>query len=209
MKLLRSEDVQGRLGITRSTLYLWVRESKLHPLRVGRALLFEEDDVMRLIGRGTSVSVWIGASIGQEARNRIRQWVRTGARPCLRVQYLEAPTREFIRSRVIGTGAGEAIDHPAPGGTVFDSLVEAKKTEKALFLGSEESAWRIHDVRPETSPSGEPYIALELVPAAGGEAASSEREGRIRQILDRMKKGVIEGKVEPYRREDLHARGAR
>jgi excisionase family DNA binding protein len=209
MKLLKSEDVQGRLGISRSTLYLWVREAKLHPVRAGRALLFNEDEIMELLGRGTILAIWMAPGVTPEARNLVRQWIRTGARPHVLVQYLNPPTRDFIRCRVIGTGSGQAIEHPAPGGMIFDSLVEAKRTGKVMFLGSEESGWGIHDVRPETSPSGEPYIALELVPAKDGEGASSEREDRLRGILDRMKKGVIEGKVESFQREDLHARGAR
>ena len=61
MRLLSSEEAQDKLGISRPTLYLWVKQGKLKPRRAGRGLRFEEDEVMRLLGRGPHVAVWVDA----------------------------------------------------------------------------------------------------------------------------------------------------
>ena len=163
---------------------------------------------MQLLGHGTSVAIWMAQGILEEAKSKVKQWVRARVRPLILVQYLQPPTKDFIRCRVAATGAGETIDDPAPGGMTFESLLDAKKGGQYLFLGSEESVWQVADVRPETSPSGVAYIALELVPLRQ-EGTASARDARIRGILERMEKGPIQGKLAPYRREDLHARGSR
>lgn len=208
MKHLTAEQVQDRLGIRRPTLYSWVRQGKLHPVRAGRGLLFEEDEVLKLLGYGTTVSVWMGGGGAEAAKRRVREEIRRGARAYLRLQYLSAPTPDFVRGRIISTGGGEPVEEPGPGGLVFDALVDAKKTGKYLFLGSDESVWRIHDVRPEVSPSGEAYIALELAPVRA-EEARSQRETRVREILQRMEQGLIVGRLAAYKREDLYGRRAR
>ena len=49
IKLLDSGQVQDTLRISRSTLYLWVRQGKLKPKRAGRALLFSEEEILGLL----------------------------------------------------------------------------------------------------------------------------------------------------------------
>lgn len=82
--------------------------------------------------------------------------------------------------------------------------VNPKKGEH-VFLGQEESVWHVSDVRPETSPSGVTYIAVELARVETGGA----RESKLREIVERMRAGVAAGVLEPYRREDLYERGSR
>src|SRR6188474_1094907 len=80
MRLLSSDEAQEKLGISRPTLYLWVRQGKLKPQRAGRGLRFEEDEVMRLLGRGPHVAVWIRGGRIEEARREVGRWVRANAR---------------------------------------------------------------------------------------------------------------------------------
>ena len=63
MKLLSSEEAQETLGISRPTLYLWVRQGKLTPQRAGRGLRFEEDQVH---------AGWMIASCGAAGRKLAR-----------------------------------------------------------------------------------------------------------------------------------------
>lgn len=159
---------------------------------------------MKLLGRGPRVPVWILGGGLEAAKARVRQLSRSGAAPHFLVEYLDAPGKEFIRSRVIAVGDGTEIQVPAPGGPAFERLLEALKRGEYAFLGQEESVWNLADVRPETGPSGIPYIALELTRVKSGNG----RDSRLREIVERMRAGVAAGVLEPYRREDLHDRGA-
>jgi hypothetical protein len=120
------------------------------------------------------------------------------------IEYLESPTSDFVRARVLAAGDGTEIQVFEPGGIAFDRFQEAMKKGEYIFQGHEESVWNVNDVKPETSPAGMPYIALELLRIPAG--ARSEREARLKEILARMEKGVITGKLTPYKREDLYER---
>ncbi len=160
---------------------------------------------MRLLGRGPRVPVWILGGGLEAAKARVRRVSRSGGAPDFLVEYLDAPQKEFIRCRVIAVGGGAEIQVPAPGGSAFDRLVEALKRGDFVFLGQEESAWTLADVRPETGPTGTAYIALDLARVK----AATEREGRLRDIVERMRGGVGAGTLDPYGREELHDRDAR
>src|SRR5476649_2608944 len=127
MSNLTVEQAQQRLGIRRPTLYSWVRQGKLHPVRAGRGLLFEEDEVMKLLGRGPRVPIWIVGGGLEEAKNRVRSLSHTGVRPHFLIEYLESPTSDFVRARILAAGDGTEIQVPAPGGIAFDRFQEAMK----------------------------------------------------------------------------------
>lgn len=201
VRMLSSADVQDLLGISRPTLYLWVRLGKLTPIRAGRSLLFEEDKIMILLGRRPSVAVWIASSVIEEARQQARRW--SGSDPHFWMEYLDPPTVSFIRARVTRSGSGDPVS-TSPSAPLFSSLKEAKRSGSCLILGrSEESIWMVHQVREEVSPKGESYLAVELTPAED-EVASRER--RLDSVIEEMKSGLIRGTAIPYRREDLHER---
>lgn len=206
MKLLSSGEAQERLGISRPTLYLWVKQGKLSPQRAGRGLRFEEDEVERLMGRGTQVAAWIRRGRLSDARREVARSVRTNGRPTLLLEYLGEPKSDFVRARVAADGLGGGIRTPAPGGTLFDELLESKKRFDYVFLSHEESIWLIHDVRTETSPAGGSYIAVELTrPAGPGEG--DERDRRLKEFVGTMRAGIYTGRVKPWTRDDLNERG--
>lgn len=207
MRLLNSEEAQEKLGISRPTLYLWVRQGKLKPQRAGRGLRFEEDEVMRLLGRGPNVAVWVRGGRIEEARREVGRWVRTNARPTFFLEYLAPPKPDFVRARVVSDGSGSEISLPAPGGAVFDALLESMRRRDYVFVSHEESVWLIHDVRAETSPAGGSYIAVELVrPAGPGEGG--ERDRRLRDFIGGMRAGLYTGKVKPWTRDEANERGS-
>src|SRR5262245_23505070 len=148
MKLLSSEEAQETLGISRPTLYLWVRQGKLRPQRAGRGLRFVQDEVLGLLGRGPRISAWIRRMRIEEARRA----VRSQERPSLLLEYQSPPSPDFLRVRVVSDGDGGA---PSPGGVLFDSLLESMKRRDFVFISHENSVWSIHDVRAETSPAGD------------------------------------------------------
>lgn len=162
---------------------------------------------MKLLGRGPRVPIWLAGGPLEEAKNRVRQYSRAGANPHFLIEYLVSPTSDFVRARVLSAGDGSEIQYPAPGGMAFDRFQEAMKKGDYVFLGQEESVWKVDLVKPETSPAGIPYIALELVRVRTSHA--SEREARLKEILARMEKGMITGKLVPHRREDLYERRTR
>jgi excisionase family DNA binding protein len=203
MKLLTSKDVQELLGISRPTLYSWVRMGKLHAVRAGRNLLFHEDEIRRLLGFSPSVGFWIVSGPLDGAKELARGWLRRGVRPFGRLEYLSDPGRDEINGRVASAGE-EAIQHPAPGGATFDSLVRAKTDADYVFLGSEESAWLISDVRPERSPSGEPYIALYLRRVAR-ESGQAQMDRRKEEAVAFIREG-FDVRIPPFTREELHER---
>lgn len=203
---LSSEETQERLGISRPTLYLWVRQGKLKPQRAGRGLRFEENDVQRLLGRGTQVAVWIRRGRLPDLRREVGRAVRSNGRPTLLIEYLAEPRADFIRARVAADGLGGEIRTPAPGGTVFDALLESKKRADYVFLSNEESIWGIHDVRTETSPAGGSYIAVELTRPAAGPGEGDERDRRLRDFVGTMRAGIYTGRVKPWTRDDLNER---
>jgi excisionase family DNA binding protein len=206
MKLLNSEEAQEKLGISRPTLYLWVRQGKLKPQRAGRGLRFEEDDVMRLLGRGPHVSCWVRGGRIEEARREVGRWIRSNDRPSFLLEYLAPPAADFVRARVMSSGDGSEIRMPAPGGSVFDGLLDSMKRREHVFISHEQSVWRIHDVRSETSAAGGSYIALDLVrPAGPGEGG--EEDLRLREFVGAMRAGIYTGKVKPWTRDDVNDRG--
>ncbi|MFN3484958.1 MAG: helix-turn-helix domain-containing protein [Planctomycetota bacterium] len=207
MNHLSSSEVQELLGIRSATLYAWVRTGKLHPKRLGRKLLFEEEEVLRLLGKEPRVPLWVERGTLQEAKSRVQSWARTGARPHYFLEYLAPPGPEWVRGKVLSADQAE-LQSPFPGGTQFDALLEAQKRGDYVFLGHEQSVWRLDDVRPETGPSGRPYVALSLVRLREA-AGPSEREALLRRILDLMEKGPIRGSLVPYSRSDLHERDPR
>ena len=74
MRLLSSEEAQEKLGISRPTLYLWVKQGKLHPRRAGRSLRFDEAEVRGLLGQGPRVSVsFDNDSRRQRSSRRVRR----------------------------------------------------------------------------------------------------------------------------------------
>src|SRR5437867_663057 len=101
MNLLSSEEAQAKLGISRPTLYLWVRQGKLKPQRAGRGLRFDEDQVHQLLGKGPQIAVWIRRTRIEEARRDVRRSARARERPSLIVEYQGTPAAEFIRARVV------------------------------------------------------------------------------------------------------------
>lgn len=205
MKLLSSSEAQEKLGISRPTLYLWVRQGKLKPQRAGRGLRFDEVEVMRLLGRGPHVTGWVRGGRIEDAKREVGRDVRANARPDFLLEYLEAPKADFVRARVVSAGDGTEIRLPAPGGVLFDRLLESMRLGEAVFLSHEQSVWRIHDVRSETSPAGESYIAMELVrPAGPGEG--SEQDRRLRDFIGTLRAGIYTGKVRPWTRDDLNDR---
>ena len=46
---MTTEDVMTYYHVTRRTVYRWVSEGRLTPKRAGRRLMFERDEVKRLI----------------------------------------------------------------------------------------------------------------------------------------------------------------
>src|SRR5438094_6009450 len=106
MKLLSSEEAQEKLGISRPTLYLWVRKGKLTPQRVGRGLRFEEDQILGILGKGPQIAAWIRRSRIEDARREVRRSVRSRERPTLILEYQAAPKPDFIRARVVSAGDG-------------------------------------------------------------------------------------------------------
>lgn len=207
MNNLSSEEVQKALGISRPTLYLWVRQGKLKPQRVGRALRFEEDEVMRLLGRGPQVAAWIRRGSLEEARRDVARGMQSNARPTALLEYLAPPEAGFIRARVAAGGDGGGIRSPVPEGVVFESLREAMSRRDYVFISHEDSVWSIHDVRAETSPAGGSYIAMELVrPKGPGEG--DERDRRLREFVETMRSGIYSGRVKPWTREQAHERGS-
>ena len=207
MKLLSSEEAQEKLGISRPTLYLWVRQGKLKPQRAGRGLRFEEDEVMRLLGRGPHVAVWVRGGRIEEARREVGRWVRTNARPTFFLEYLAPPKPDFVRARVVSDGDGSEIRVPAPGGAVFDALLESMRRREWTFISHEESVWLIHDVRAETGAAGGSYIAVELT-RPGGPGEGGERDRRLRDFIGTMRTGIYTGRVEPWTRDDVNERGS-
>jgi len=194
MKFIGSEEVQERLGISRPTLYLWVRQGKLKPQRAGRALRFDETQVERLLGQGPRVAVWVRGGGLEEARRDVGRERRGGVRPAFLLEYLGEPTAEFVRGRVASEGFG------------LDELIDAKKRRLHVFLSHEESVWGVHDARSETSPAGEPYLVVELT-RWNGPGEGDERERRLRGFLRTMRAGLT-GRVDTWSRGELHGRGA-
>ena len=192
MKFIGSEEVQEKLGISRPTLYLWVRQGKLKPHRAGRLLRFDEAAIERLLGQGPRVAVWVRGGMLEEARRDVARQVRGTARPTFLMEYLGEPRADFVRGRVMS------------GGPAFDALIESMKHRDHVFLSHEESEWVLHDVRAETSPAGEPYVAVELKRSVGpGEG--DERDRRLQDFLQTMRSGLF-GKVNPWTRDELHER---
>ncbi|HLY75617.1 MAG TPA: helix-turn-helix domain-containing protein [Planctomycetota bacterium] len=193
MKFIGSEEVQERLGISRPTLYLWVRQGKLKPQRAGRSLRFDETQIERLLGQGPRVAVWVRGGGLEEARREVARQARGGARASFLLEYLGEPGANFVRGRVL------------PGGLVADDLLEALRRRDHVFLSHEESAWALHDVRTETSPSGEPYLAVELK-RSDGPGEGDERDRRLQDFLRTMRAGLTE-RVDLWARDKLHERG--
>jgi excisionase family DNA binding protein len=194
MKYLGSEEVQERLGISRPTLYLWVRQGKLRPQRAGRSLRFDETQIERLLGQSPRVAVWAQRGRLEEARREVRRQARGTARPSFLMEYLGEPGADFVRGRVL------------PGGLDFDALLEAMKRRDHVFLDHEESVWALHDVRAETSPAGETYLAVELK-RSEGPGEGDERNRRLREFLRTMRAGLT-GRVNLWTRDELHERGS-
>ncbi len=191
--MLGSEEVQERLGISRPTLYLWVRQGKLKPHRTGRALRFEEGEIERLQGQAPRVAVWVRGGRLEEARREVAREVRGGGRPTFLLEYVGEPTAAFVRGRVL------------PGGAAFESLLESMGRREHVFLSHEESAWGLHDVRAETSPAGENRIVVELT-RRGGPGEGDDRDRRLQAFLGTMRAGLT-GRVTSWTRDDLHERG--
>jgi excisionase family DNA binding protein len=208
MKSLSSEEAQDLLRISRPTLYLWVRQGKLKPRRAGRGLMFDESEVMGLLGRRPHVAVWISRGELEEAKRIVRTWTRMGVRPSYLLEYLEVPSADFIRARVVSAGAGSEVRHSAPGGVEFDGLLESLGRKDLVFVSHEESVWRFHDVRSETSPAGDPYIVVELE-RHRGPGEGDERGRRIAETIGRMERGIGPGRVEKFSRGELYERDAR
>jgi len=205
MRLLGSEEAQERLGISRPTLYLWVRQGKLKPQKVGRSLRFEEGELERFLGQGPQVATWIRGGRLEEARREVGRWARTKVRPAFLFEQLGVLSADFARGRVRSSGDGSELEPPAPGGRLFDSLVESMKRRDHVFLSHEESVWVLHDVQAETSPGGEPYIAVELSRRMGpGEG--DERGRRLGDFIRTMRAGLT-GRVKSWTRNELHERG--
>ncbi len=200
MVLLSSEEAQEQLGISRPTLYLWVRQGKLHPRRAGRSLRFDEAEVMALLGRGPRVSAWVRGGRIEEARREVGRRVRSNERPSFQLEYLAPPSAAFARGRVVSEG-----ERPAPGGALFDSLLESMKRRDHVFLSHEQSVWGVHDVRAETSPAGESYIAVELA-RRDGPGEGDDRDRRLRDFLRTMRAGLT-GRVNPWTKDGMHERG--
>ncbi len=206
MRLLSSDEAQEKLGISRPTLYLWVRQGKLTPQRAGRGLRFEEDQVLGLLGQGPQIAAWIRRSRIEEARRDVRRSVRANERPTLILEYQAPPTADFIRARVVSAGDGGPIRPPAPGGAMFESLLDSMKQRDYVFISHENSIWSIHDVRAETSPAGESYIAMELTrPSGPGEG--DDRDRRLRDFVATLRSGIYTGRVKSWSRDELHERG--
>lgn len=205
MVLLSSEEAQEELGISRPTLYLWVKQGKLHPRRAGRSLRFDEAEVRGLLGQGPRVSVWVRGGRIEEARREVGREVRSNQRPTFLLEYLAAPTAEFARGRVLSGGDGSDVQRPAPGGALFDSLVESMTRRDHVFLSHEQSVWGVHDVRAETSPAGVSYIAVELA-RRDGPGEGDDRDRRLRDFVRTMRAGLT-GRVTPWTKDGMHERG--
>lgn len=205
MLQLSSEQTQEQLGISRPTLYLWVRQGKLHPRRAGRSLRFDEAEVMALLGRGPRVSVWVRGGRIEEARREVRRGVRSNQRPTFHLEYLASPTADFARGRVVSSGDGSEVLRAAPGGVLFDALAESMTRRDHVFVSHEQSVWVVHDVRAETSPAGESYIAVELARRDGpGEGDDGNR--RLRDFVRTMRAGLT-GRVNPWTKDGTDERG--
>jgi excisionase family DNA binding protein len=206
MRLLSSDEAQEKLGISRPTLYLWVRQGKLTPQRAGRGLRFEEDQVLGLLGRGPQTAAWIRRARIEEARREVRRSVRANERPTLFLEYQATPKADFIRARVLSAGDGGSVRPPGPGGALFESLLDSMKQRDYVFISHENSIWWIHDVRAETSPAGESYIAMELMrPSGPGEG--DDRDRRLRDFVGTLRTGIYTGRVKAWTRDELHERG--
>jgi excisionase family DNA binding protein len=193
MKFIGSEEAQEKLGISRPTLYLWVRQGKLQPTRTGRALRFDESQIDRLLGQGPRVAVWVQRGRLEEARREVGRQRRAGARPTFLMEYLGEPKADFARGRVLGDGPP------------IEALMDWVRRRDHVFLSHEESVWVVHDVREETSPAGDPYLAVELA-RSQGPGEGDERDRRLREFLRTMRAGLT-GRVNPWLRDELHERG--
>jgi excisionase family DNA binding protein len=193
MRLVGSEEAQERLGISRPTLYLWVRQGKLKPQRAGRTLRFDEGEIDRLLGQHPRVAVWVRGGRLEEARREVRRQARSGARPSFLMEYLGEPKADFVRGRVVSE---------VP---MLDVLIDSQRRRDHVFLSHEESVWRVHDVRTETSPAGEPYVAVDLT-RSDGPGEGDERDRRLREFLRTMRAGLT-GRVDPWTRGEVHGRG--
>lgn len=203
MKRLTSEEVQDMLRISRATLYLWVRRGKLKPERAGRALLFDEEEIMKLLGKKPVVEIWFGAGATlDESRSFVRDRMRGYGTPTACAEYLDDAVGDRMRVRVVSFG-GRPVEHP-DGGDAFVSFQKAMVGGQPLFLGNNElTAWAIDDVRCETQ--GASYIALVLKRVVG-DLSGSGRENRVRKIFAEIRDNRFRGALIPYRREDIHER---
>lgn len=49
MKLFTAQDLANDLGVSRSTVYAWVREGLISPRRAGRLMRFTEQEIVRFL----------------------------------------------------------------------------------------------------------------------------------------------------------------
>jgi len=89
---------------------------------------------------------------------------------------------------------------------MIETLLDSMKQRDYVFISHENSIWSIHDVRAETSPAGESYIAMELTrPSGPGEG--DDRDRRLRDFVATLRSGIYTGRVKSWSRDELHERG--
>lgn len=54
--LLTYAQLARQLSVTVQTLYVWVRENRIRPIKIGRLSRFDPQDVVKRLKKGTNVS---------------------------------------------------------------------------------------------------------------------------------------------------------
>lgn len=194
--LLTSADVEEILGISRATLYKWIKMGKLTPIKVVGQLRFREQNIMALIGKLPSTSLWIAEGTLDSARIEVKNKIRGGADPLIYVEYISDPSQDRIIVKVLSP--------ISPGGTTWNALVDCKNKSSFVFLGSEESVWHIDDIRSERAITGKEFVAIYLVRVRS--ERSEMREQKIKKAIAVMQEGIIAGKIARFKRDDLYER---
>lgn len=204
MRYITTDAATEILGIARPTLYLWVRQGKLHPRRVGRSFRFSEDEVRDIVGGSPSMKVWlVQERTLQAAKATARDRIGRGIAASFAGREIPAPAG--TRLRIIGWDPDKPIATMSPGHPAYRRLMEAVRNREFAFLGSEESVHQVRDARIEESAAGEAYLAV-TVHRVTAEEDPQARAAFLQAALARLEAGVIPGGVKPFRREDLYDR---
>ena len=198
MRLLTTDQLCGLLHVSRSTVYGWVRQGRLKPHRFGRAILFQEDEVMGRLGQLPAIPVWLSELPLASGR----QLVLSGAEPSYWVEPVDRLSPDVIVVRVTADGRGEQVSAEFSG-LPYRALCDARDRKTPLFVGSHVSVWHVHDVRREER-LGESCLVVELE-----RCATAAGEEALEQRVAKLKEGMADSRIRevtPWRREELYER---